>query len=71
MTELGRVVSQAVSCRIPNAEARVRAQVGLYRIYGGQSGAGSASLSTSVSLAIYLTDCSILIIIISLPGLVI
>jgi hypothetical protein len=38
----GRVIAQAVSCRLPTAETRVRAQVRLCEIFGGQidNGAG-------------------------------
>jgi hypothetical protein len=36
----GRAVAQAVSCRLPTAAARVRAQVRSCGICGGQSGTG-------------------------------
>jgi hypothetical protein len=40
----GRVIIQAVSRRFPTAVARVRAQISLRGICGGQSGAGQAFL---------------------------
>jgi hypothetical protein len=38
---MGRVVAQVVSRRLLTAEARIRAQVSLCRICGGQSGTGT------------------------------
>jgi hypothetical protein len=38
ITGLGRALSQAVSRRVPTAEALVRTQVRLYGIYGEQNG---------------------------------
>jgi hypothetical protein len=46
--ELGRAMAQAVSRRLPTAEARVRSQVSQCGICGGQSGTGTVfSPSTS------------------------
>jgi hypothetical protein len=36
----GRAIAQAVSRRVPNTPARVRAQVRSCRIYGGKNGIG-------------------------------
>jgi hypothetical protein len=40
----GRTMTQAVSCRLPTAAARVRAQVWSRGISGGQSGNGAGFL---------------------------
>jgi hypothetical protein len=42
--ERGRAIAQAVSRRLHTADARVRAQVRSYGIYGGQSGTGAGFL---------------------------
>jgi hypothetical protein len=42
--KLGRVITQAVSRRIPTAAARVRSQVRSRGICGGQSGTGAGFL---------------------------
>jgi hypothetical protein len=41
---IGRVIDQAVSCQLPTAEARVRAQVTLCAICGGQNTNGAGFL---------------------------
>jgi hypothetical protein len=40
----GRAIAQVVSCRISNAVARVRAQIKLFGLCGGQSGSGAGLL---------------------------
>jgi hypothetical protein len=40
----GRAITQAVSLRLPNAAARVREQVRLFGLCGGQSGIGAGLL---------------------------
>jgi hypothetical protein len=66
----GRAIAQAVSRRFPTAASRVRAQVRLCGICGGQSGTGARFLRVlSVSPDnSHSTDCSTLII--HHPGLV-
>jgi hypothetical protein len=55
---LGRAVAQAVSCRLPTAEAQIRIRVRLCEICEGQSDdRAGLSLSISISLANHSTDC--------------